>query len=826
MASLRSCLPVFGRLLAVGAVFFPTFSAPRVSAAAVTIDATSPPKAPQPLTFAVGGKSPVGHVLSANTRYLTLDEQPWFPIMGEFHYSRYPAAEWETELLKMKAGGINVVATYVFWIHHEEIEGKFDWSGQRDLRRFISLCAKHGLYAWVRIGPWDHGEARNGGFPDWLVPRERLRSNDPAYLASVKNLYGEIGRQLKGLFWPEGGPIVGVQVENEYYPGRGGVEHMQTLLALAHQAGIDAPFYTATGWDNAAVPPTEFLPVFGGYTEQFWSGSLEALPPNQNFFFTAIRAEDNVMGDLTPKNPGYNSKYDDFPFLTAEMGGGMAIAYHRRPIMHADDSTAAALVKLGAGITGLGYYMYHGGTNPDGLTALQETQSGWNGYNDMEAKSYDFQAPLGEFGQFNASYRTLRLLHLFLGDFGGQLAPMAAYFPAQMPKNRDDVSTPRVAARVDDTGRRGFIFINNYQRNHPLGDKTDFQVSLKLPAGVLQIPRQPTVIPEGTYTHWPVNLDVGGVTLRYATAELVCRIDDPATLVFSAWPGLNAEFAFAPAGGDTVNAPRGRVIRDGGIVYVGGLEPGTDAAIEVTHAGGKRTQILLLARQQALQLAKAHLAGRERLVLSPGDVYFTADEIHLSARDPAQLRVAVLPALRRAGKGFRETERDGVFQGYAATAKFVAMPDVLELKPTQAAAPSVPAKINPNPRRKIAREPEDADFERAAEWRIHVPPRALDAVKRTLLQISYEGDVARLYSGARFDNDNFYKGTPWEIALWRFTPEEIARGLDLKILPLRQDTPVFLARGARPEFPDGAEALRLKDVKLVREYEAVLDAGR
>jgi len=791
----------------------------------ITIDATVPPPAPVPLPFAVGGRSPGGHILSANTRYLTLDGQPWFPVMGEFHFSRYPAAEWETELLKMKAGGITVVSTYIFWIHHEETEGKFDWSGQRDLRRFVELCGKCGLLAWVRIGPWDHGEARNGGFPDWLLALGPTRTNSPAYLGHVKILYGEIGRQLQGLFWKDGGPIAGVQIENEYHPGSGGVEHMATLLQLAHAAGIDAPFYTATGWDNAAVPSTEFLPVFGGYTEQFWSDRLTELPPNQNFFFTKIRAEDNVMGDLTPKNPGYNSKYAGFPFLTAEMGGGMSIAYHRRPLMRAADSTAAALVKLGAGIAGLGYYMYHGGTNPDGLMPLQETQSVWNGYNDMEAKSYDFQAPLGEFGQVNESYHTLRALHLFLGDFGGQLAPMAAYFPAQMPKNRDDVATPRVAARVDDAGRHGFIFINNYQRNHPLGEKTDFQVALELPTGVLRIPRVPTVIPDGVYTHWPVNLDVGGVTLRYATAELVGALDKPATLVFSAWPGLKAEFAFAGSEGDTFATAGAKVTRDGGVTYVTGVEPNTDVAIEVGHAGGLATRIVVLTRDQALHLAKAKLGGRDRFVLSPGDVFFAKDEVHVSSRDLTHLKVEVFPALRDAGAGFRDADRDGVFEKYEPTARFVANDAIIEVKPTKAAAPSVPANINPNPHRRVAMEPDEADFNRAGVWRIAVPPDALAGAKRTFLQISYEGDVARLYAGDRFDNDNFYKGAPWEIALWRFTPQELERGLDLKILPLRKDTPLFLERSARPDFPGGADAVRLKGVRLVHEYELVLEAG-
>ncbi len=800
--------------------------AARVAAAELAIDASTPPAPPVPLAFAAGGTSPSGHVLAANSRYLTLDGQPWFPVMGEFHYSRYPAAEWETELLKMKAGGITVVSTYVFWIHHEETEGKFDWSGQRDLRRFVEVCAKHGLYAWVRIGPWDHGEARNGGFPDWLLKLGPTRTNEPAYLERVKVFYGEIGRQLKGLFWKDGGPIAGVQIENEYHPGRGGVEHMLTLLKLAHEAGIDAPFYTATGWDNAAVPPTEFLPVFGGYTEQFWSPSLTELPPNQNFFFTRIRAEDNVMGDLTPKNPGYNSKYDNFPFLTAEMGGGMSIAYHRRPLMHADDSTAAALVKLGAGIAGLGYYMYHGGTNPAGLTSLQETQSVWNGYNDMEAKSYDFQAPLGEFGQFNETYRTMRALHLFLADFGGELAPMPAYFPATLPKSRDDTATPRVTARTD--GTHGFIFFNNYERNYPLDEHRDFQVTLKLPGETLTVPRSPLTIPTGAYGIWPVNLDLGGTTLRYATVEPLCRISDGKveTIAFFAWPGMPADFAFRLAAGERIEASSARVSREGDLAYVEGVEPGLAAALRIAHAGGRETQLLVLPRAQALDLSRARLGGRDRLVLSRAGAWFDGDKVFLASRDSAALEAGIFPAFERAPVGFRADRRDGVFQRYVSTARVAANPVSARITRVKNAAPSMPAKLNPNPRRHVAMEPDDADFDRAAVWHLDFPADAIADPARKFLRIDYEGDVARIYAGDRFDNDNFYKGVPWELGLWRFTPEELRRGLDLKILPLRADTPLFLERSARPAFPGGADALALKSATIVPEYSAVLNAGR
>ncbi|MBJ7418501.1 MAG: beta-galactosidase, partial [Niveispirillum sp.] len=88
--------------------------------------------------------------IGINNRYLTLDGKPWMPTMGEFHYTRFPADGWEEQLAKMKAAGIDIVATYIIWNHHEEVEGAFTWAGDRDLRRFAQLCAKHGLKLVVR----------------------------------------------------------------------------------------------------------------------------------------------------------------------------------------------------------------------------------------------------------------------------------------------------------------------------------------------------------------------------------------------------------------------------------------------------------------------------------------------------------------------------------------------------------------------------------------------------------------------------------------------------------------------------------------------------
>src|ERR1700694_4629431 len=115
------------------------FAAETENSGALVIHAAVASQPPKGLGFSIAGQSPDGHVLSANSRYLTRDGKPWFPVMGEFHFSRYPETGWEKEILKMKAGGIQVISTYIFWIHHEEIEGQFDWTGQRDVRRFVDL---------------------------------------------------------------------------------------------------------------------------------------------------------------------------------------------------------------------------------------------------------------------------------------------------------------------------------------------------------------------------------------------------------------------------------------------------------------------------------------------------------------------------------------------------------------------------------------------------------------------------------------------------------------------------------------------------------------
>ena len=112
----------------------------------------------------LGGTNPNGDSIDVNNYYITYNGKPFFPIIGEFHFSRYPAQYWEESIKKMKAGGINVIATYVFWNIHERKEGVFDWTGNLNLRHFAELCEKNNMFLIVRNGaflPWGNAQWRH-----------------------------------------------------------------------------------------------------------------------------------------------------------------------------------------------------------------------------------------------------------------------------------------------------------------------------------------------------------------------------------------------------------------------------------------------------------------------------------------------------------------------------------------------------------------------------------------------------------------------------------------------------------------------------------------
>lgn len=422
-------------------------------------------------------------IYSYNSEYLTCNGSPILPIMGEFHFSRYPEKEWRSALENMKLGGVEIAATYVFWIHHEEAEGEWDFSERRNLKAFLNCCREVGMKVWLRIGPWAHGECRNGGFPDWLVEKERrgeltLRTDDPQYLRYVDVFFTKIAEQADGYMHKDGGPVIGIQIENEYGHAGGpsdreeGMAHMRTLRAMAEEKGLTAPYYSATGWGGAYVPES-FLPVLGGYVDAPWANHIHELAASENFLFQPFHDDANIASDFAEGQSGFTFDTSKFPYLTAELGGGLQVTAHRRTYPYPEDIEAQTICMLGAGANLIGYYMYHGGVNPDGkYTTLQESKA--TGYaNDLPVKSYDFQTCLRENGLPSESYYRLRKHHAFIKNTEELLAPAKAYLPENIPgpAGAEDMETLRAAFRYNEAADCGFLFINNHQRKRKMTEK-------------------------------------------------------------------------------------------------------------------------------------------------------------------------------------------------------------------------------------------------------------------------------------------------------------------------------------------------------------------
>ena len=641
---------------------------------------------------------------------LIIDGHRVVPVMGEVHYSRIPADEWRQEVKKMKEGGVTMIATYVFWNHVEEEEGIFRWDGQRNLRRFLEICSEEQMPVILRMGPFCHGEVRNGGIPDWMFEKGcKLRDRNPVFLSYAETLYRQIFSQVQGLQWKDGGPVIAAQFDNEY---RGRGEYLMDLKHIAQKIGFDLPFYTRTGWPELAtpVPFGEMIPLYGDYADGFWDRTLGETDGNyyKAFNFKAFRSSTAIATEQLGKQKAkVNDGDEEYPYFTCELGGGMMQAYHRRPYVYPEDAYSMALVKLGSGSNLLGYYMYHGGTNPEGKTYLNENQrtKGTN-YNDMPVKNYDFQAPLGEFGQKNVHYYMLRPLHLFMQDWGETLAEMEASFPAPQDIRKGDDSHLRWAVRSKDNS--GYIFINNYERLQNLSVKKN----VVLKACGVTLPK--LSIPAGCMAIFPVNVD----GIKYATAQLVAKRDGKIYLMQI--PGIPT----------TICMQNGKVMKN---VKVRGTEKPVYGNLYL------------------LDCVEA-----ERLFLEPEPIVMT---------------------------------------------------DLATIRKIKEAGPL--RKISMGAQR-VAEEPSDEDFDQAAVYRITLPELPAGA-KEPLMKFDYQGDCARLYANGKLIADHFQYGRPFLYGLWRLSQD--TKELELRILPLQKDAPVYLPKEANKTLGEGVERIEIQYVK-------------
>ena len=682
----------------------------------------------------------------------------WFPTMGEIHYSRVPHQFWAERLNKMKAGGVDIVSTYVIWIHHEEIEGEYDWTGDRNLREFAATAKKCGVKLWLRIGPWCHGEVRNGGFPDWLLHKDfEPRTNDEKYFATVEKWYKAIYAQVKDYICTPGhastakNPIIGIQIENEFGHCGGlydetGEDHMRRLQKIAQNVGFKVALFTATGWGGARTGG--MLPVMGGYCDAPWDQRITEIEPSGNYIFTHERNDHNIGSD---HGFGYGITFDikKFPYLTAELGGGLQVTRHRRTIATAQDIAAVATVKLGSGVNLLGYYMYCGGTNPDGkLTTLEESRE-TGSLNDLPVKSYDFRAPIREFGQVSDTLRELKLISYFTQDFGSELCDLPAFIPNDNPSDPEDFAHARYSFRCDEKGSHGYVFINNYVRHHTMAGHDSF--SATSPDGKTIFPSGN--LKDGEFFFLPFNMVYSGVKIKTSAATPLCTLGEKTFFYRTATDKATAYFfAFAD---------------------------------DEQEAAGKKS-FVVLTKADALNAWKI---TNDRLLIATNKTVAIVDENErtiVSGRGE-RAEICVYPAFEKLPNGWKSVGTVNknidadlnpvLFTQYVRETK--AEKDVMVAKP-------------------VGNNTYKLDVSALISA---LKTGAADAISDCFVSLDYIGESARIYAvkdGKRMLLlDNFFVGEsyPWEIGLKRFVDQNIDfADLELEITPLEKNAKIYIEK--------------------------------
>ena len=339
------------------------------------------------LAIAIGGvgararsETPApSHRFAVEGDHFALDGKRFQIISGEMHYPRIPRAYWRQELRLAKAMGLNTISTYTFWNLHEPKQGVFDFSGQNDVAEFIREAQQEGLYVLLRPGPYICAEWEWGGYPSWLLRNKGIvvRSSDPVFMRAAGDYLKRLGQELAPLQIGNGGPIIGVQVENEY--GSFGDDHR--YMEAVKQQILDAGFtkallYTADG---------------PGLLEK---GSLPELPAAINFGTGEAQKSFELLKRSRPKGP----------FICGEYWAGWFDHWGAR---HAATDAAEQAEELGWMLRegySVNLYMVHGGTS-----------FGWmNGANidhgeyQPDVTSYDYDAALDESGRPTAKYMQFR----------------------------------------------------------------------------------------------------------------------------------------------------------------------------------------------------------------------------------------------------------------------------------------------------------------------------------------------------------------------------------------------------------------------------------
>ncbi len=322
------------------------------------------------------------HTFSMNSEGFFLDERPFQIISGEMHYSRIPKEYWRHRIQMAKAMGCNTIATYVFWNFHETEKGKFDFTSENHhLAEFIEIVQEEGMWLLFRPGPYSCGEWDLGGIPPYLlsIPDIKLRCSDTRYMESVEKYISVMSQQIKPYLITNGGPIILLQIENEYGSYGNDRSYMKRLKELWEKAGINVPYYTSDG-------ATTYMLEAGTLP-----GVAVGLDPggNQNNFDLARKMNPGVAVFSSETYPGWLTHWSE----KWQRPGTKALLEEVRFLMDNKYS--------------LNFYMLHGGTN---FGYFAGANAGGPGNYLPDITSYDYDAPINEQGEATEKYYELQKL--------------------------------------------------------------------------------------------------------------------------------------------------------------------------------------------------------------------------------------------------------------------------------------------------------------------------------------------------------------------------------------------------------------------------------
>ncbi|KAH7719945.1 Protein T19B10.3 [Aphelenchoides avenae] len=341
------------------------------------------------------------------------DGKPYRYISGEIHYFRIHPSLWNDRLKRYRAAGLNAVQVYVPWNFHEPTPGMYNFANERNLTEFVLLAQKNELDVLLRIGPYICAEWENGGFPWWLnhLPQVKLRTSDNAYISAVRRYLNTLLQVIDPLTYKNGGPVIMLQIENEY--GSVGICDKPYLRFLRDEVraklGNDTVLYTTDGIDDGMVE----------------CGSVEGVYPTIDFG-THINVTNAFAAQrkIAPKGPLVNSEF--YPGWFMQWGGSVP---YKSP-----DAMMDSIREMYAHNASFSIYMFHGGTNFGFWNGAQQwgNHGAWGGTKATMTTNYDYSAPITEAGQIREHFLEVRK---FIKSIPNWVNP-----PLSVPKNHSSFS--------------------------------------------------------------------------------------------------------------------------------------------------------------------------------------------------------------------------------------------------------------------------------------------------------------------------------------------------------------------------------------------------